>query len=794
MTNINNELSELLKGIFFEELKNINEYIPIIKNSKNITKIIPFFLTHSKNNKEDINYIINLINLIQNFFKINNNLIPLFMNNNFYANGKTFYECLIKLYLEEYICEENKLFIEELMKTININYSISKNIIEIIYQNLSQYFRNCKKNILTPNLLGRYLNLLSLMYSDPYSIIEDKEQNRIKNYLYFNGIDSKFSFILNKFSNNHVPDFPTLEKGFSFVFWIKLDLKLINEYFKILDDNIDINLIKINIGGKLLIVKLINPKSIIIANKEFSTKIIDIDKLFNYDDWNNIIFTVEKKKNKLLTKLYINNNQIDNFVYFTEKINWKEKINNIDLFENLLGKVSSILFFSFVIDIDLVIFFSTIKGFYKKKLLKDFLFLIDKEYSNINYKRNIDNKVDTKINNKLKLKLKDHNISNLICFFCPFTFDKYKNTIEDVFGNFICKFGINDGVNFYKNNTKDIQNLGGINNLLPIMELMLSSLKKEIPYNSIDNNIFNEKNFLSFLIIIQKILYTEKTCKIYEKETKFFPSLSIFFEKIPSRYYTMNILQSILNIINISLSKDETKKKKNSSELMKLLILNLNMLLKFPKNLHIELWDNIHNILIKNLEIIKNTLNTSKICLFIKYYDEERYTKFCCKKHACLINEKENESYRNYLMIPELNLRIDKLFNIIQFYIDNSKEDKIFKDIFKLLSLDLSPCLQNRIILLYISHFMNEKIDEEIKKKTLYNLLKNNFIEISKYVLKISLLDTRTYIFKLFNILTTDYKNIIYEYFKQNSIIVSEIVQFFRLNIFHTNLIIDINF
>ena len=500
MTNINNELSELLKGIFFEELKNINEYIPIIKNSKNITKIIPFFLTHSKNNKEDINYIINLINLIQNFFKINNNLIPLFMNNNFYANGKTFYECLIKLYLEEYICEENKIFIEELMKTININYSISKNIIEIIYQTLSQYFRNCEKNILTPNLLGRYLNLLSLMYSDPHSIIEDKEQNEIKNYLYFNGIDSKFSFILNKFSNNHVSDFPTLEKGFSFVFWIKLDFKLINEYFKILDDNIDINLIKINIGGKLLIVKLINPKSIIIANKEFSTKIIEIDKLFNYDDWNNIIFTVEKKKNKLLTKLYINNNQIDNFVYFTEKINWKEKINNIDLFENLLGKVSSILFFSFVIDIDLVIFFSTIKGFYKKKLLKDFLFLIDKEYSNINYKRNIDNKVDTKINNKLKLKLKDHNISNLICFFCPFTFDKYKNTIEDVFGNFICKFGINDGVNFYKNKKKDIQNLGGINNLLPIMELMLSSLKKEIPYNSIDNNTFNEKNFLSFLI------------------------------------------------------------------------------------------------------------------------------------------------------------------------------------------------------------------------------------------------------------------------------------------------------
>ena len=793
MSNINNELSELLKGIFFEELENIYEYVPIIRNSKNITKIIPFFLTHSKNNEEDMNSIINLVNLLQKFFKINNNLIPLFMNNNFYAIGKTFYECLIKLYLEEYICEENKLFIEELMKTININYSISKNIIETIYQNLSQYLRNCGKNILTQSLLGRYLNLLSLMYSDPYSIIEDKEQNQIQNYIYFNGIDSQLSFVLNKFSNNHISDFPTLEKGFSVVFWIKLDFKLINEYFKILDDNIDINLIKINIGGELLIVKLIDPKSIIIANKEFSTKIIEIDKIFNYDDWNNIIFTVEKKKNKLLTKLYINNNQIDNFVYFTEKINWKEKINNIDLFENLLGKVSSILFFSFVIDMDLIIFFSTIKGFYKKKLVKDFLFLIDKEYSYLNYTKKTDNKSNTKINNKLKLKLKDHNINNLICFFCPFTFDKYKNTIDDVFGNFICKLGINDGVNFYKNKSKDIQSLGGIHNLLPIMEIMFSSLKKENPYNAIDINIFNEKNFLSFLIIIQKILYAEKTSKIYEKETKFFSSLSIFLEKIPSRYYTMNILQNILNIINISLSKDETKRKQNACQLIKLLILNENIILKFPKNLHIELWDNIYNILTKNIDLIKNTLNTTKICLFIKFYDEERYTKFCCKQHASFLNEKQANSNLKYLMNPELNLRINKLFNIIQFYIDNSKEDKIFKDIFKLLTLDLSPCLQNKIILLYITHFSNEKIDAEIKKKTLYNLLKNNFIDISEYVLKISLLDTRIYIFKLFNLFTTNYKKTIYEYFKQNSLSVSEIVQFFSLNIFPTNIIIEVD-
>jgi len=84
MTNINNELKELLNEIFYNDPENINRHFPIIKNSNNIAKIVPYFITHNTNNTEDIKYTMNLINILQEFFKMNNNLIHLFMKNSIY--------------------------------------------------------------------------------------------------------------------------------------------------------------------------------------------------------------------------------------------------------------------------------------------------------------------------------------------------------------------------------------------------------------------------------------------------------------------------------------------------------------------------------------------------------------------------------------------------------------------------------------------------------------------------------------------------------------------------------------
>ena len=366
MSNINKEISLLLKEIFYELPKKENEFIPIIKSSNNIKKIIPFLLTYNTNKEEDINQIINFIFIIKEFFKINNNLIPLFMKKSVFSHNMSFYECLINLYLNESINDEDKIILIELINYINSKYSISKHNLEYIYQKLSTYFTNEAKNKLTEKLLYRYLNLLNHIYTDKSKIIRDKNNKEINNFIYFNGINSGLSFMTNKNSCNLNSDFPTLEKGCSISFWINLDRNLTEEYFKILTDKKYINIIKINIGGQIIFLQLINPDNLRISNKDTCTNEIQINQIFNYNEWNNIIFIIEKIKGKrLASKIYINNNLINGSLNLEENINPKEKINNINLFENFLGKISSIIFFSFIIDQNLISYCPQLKVFIK---------------------------------------------------------------------------------------------------------------------------------------------------------------------------------------------------------------------------------------------------------------------------------------------------------------------------------------------------------------------------------------------------------------------------------------------
>ena len=57
-------------------------------------------------------------------------------------------------------------------------------------------------------------------------------------------------------------------------------------------------------------------------------------------------------------------------------------------------------------------------------------------------------------------------------------------------------------------------------------------------------------------------------------------------------------------------------------------------------------------------------------------------------------------------MNPDLNAKTGKLFEIIQLYLDKlSHEDEDDINLFKLICLDFSPCIQKKIISIYISHF-----------------------------------------------------------------------------------------
>ena len=109
-------------------------------------------------------------------------------------------------------------------------------------------------------------------------------------------------------------------------------------------------------------------------------------------------------------------------------------------------------------------------------------------------------------------------------------------------------------------------------------------------------------------------------------------------------------------------------------------------------------------------------------------------------------------------------------------------------NLYKALTLDLSPCLKKKIIQIYIMYFLNEKIPKKTKEKTLNNLLNNNYFEITEYTLSVSLLDVRSEIFKLFHIIFLKYKENISEYITQKSLNRNHILSYMSANILPYNI------
>ena len=66
-------------------------------------------------------------------------------------------------------------------------------MIEIIYQNLSKYFRNEAIYILDEEYIIKHLKVLNLLL-----INSNNKKEEIENYIYFNGINSKITLEINK--------------------------------------------------------------------------------------------------------------------------------------------------------------------------------------------------------------------------------------------------------------------------------------------------------------------------------------------------------------------------------------------------------------------------------------------------------------------------------------------------------------------------------------------------------------------------------------------------------------------
>ena len=111
------------------------------------------------------------------------------------------------------------------MNIILYKISIHKIAIECIYQKFYNFFDNDKINANNNFFLG------SRIYKISYgSYILKISDTHIENYFYFNGKNSLLNFNVNKNSKNLTPNFPTLEFGSTFIFWLFLKKDLLFEY------------------------------------------------------------------------------------------------------------------------------------------------------------------------------------------------------------------------------------------------------------------------------------------------------------------------------------------------------------------------------------------------------------------------------------------------------------------------------------------------------------------------------------------------------------------------------------
>ena len=679
-----------LGDIFIESDSTSNKLIPIIKSSMQIPNLISYLNDEKNGYKNKINLIHHLIPL----FKSNENILAIFIEKGTNNNSPNLFHVLINLYLNKNAHKEDLSKIEELINIILYNIPIPKTAIEYIYQKLSNFFDNNENK--ENKTFFRCLRILKIFYG---SDIPKKSDKHIKNYFYFNGKNSLLNFNVNKNSKNLNSDFPTLECGFTFIFWLYLQKDLLQYFFTYFPSTI-IRLININIIGHNIQLILKNINSIVISlDKKEVEKINLTNTKFKFDDWNFICFYMTqeiKGKQGACLKLIINSSEELIKVELKDDFPLYEIIKSINLFENLIGKVSSVLFFSFCIDNKLMELLRNEykRGFYKNKYLFQFLYSNEKDYfKNVkNYKYCNKFKKENTSSKYLNINSHDQHVKNLMVFFCPFTYNKDYKIVDDIFGNFIGVLNQNDGVITYKNYIKSLDNIGGINNLLPLGELMLLNNK---------NNLAKE-SFEEFIQII-KIIFSNNLKSLSEAYSlNFFSTLALFLERLDKNIFNEKILETFL-----LLGKEELNYSKNNIILYNIenenekdnfirdILLNIKIIEKFDIQTQILLWDKLFFYFKSDYYQIKESFNISKISTLLKFYDENKYSEYCCQYHANLFNYKNNVSIMN----PDMNTKISKLFEIIQLYLDKlTHEDEDDINLFKLLCLDFSPCIQQKII------------------------------------------------------------------------------------------------
>ena len=676
------ENTDYLSDIFnSEDKESLQQYQ--IQNFKNIPQLLRSFQKDENTKKYPIT-----LDKITEIFQFLKSAFRTFRLNIIYFNkysNDQLYDIFIDFYINnDYSSDELDDLCLQIIDILVNNIDISKTIIDSIIQKFAKFYYSLEEPKPNYEYLSKLLKLLNHLYGTNLNL------KKPKHYYYFSGLE--------KYEKNfiHYPlENPNQTMGITL--WFKTC------------NNQKGEIISLTNGKYESIIRLIIEKNDLCLIQGKDKVIIKTD--FYSNDYNSVSFYIKFSKKKLSVALYLNEKHV------LKEQSLPDKDENIDanlllIGKNFFGEMTSILITKGAVNFE---------DYKKMSLTFPFGLVNEKDIINFN-------------NEFSKVAL------NLRSIHLPYggKYNLYNNKKIDLI------FGENTGVNIYRAFQKKINLLGGINIILPIIELL---------YLNIELCLEHKDLYYNFFEIILTILKFKKKNVENAINNKFFMILSIFIEKMPEELFDKNIHQIIIDLaMNIFFYHSKFPLYLDYCDYV---LLNEKIVFKFIAAEQVNCWEQIYKYYEQG---DKFTLPVNKLITIITCNDNKYSTgnEICCKMHYdCYLEEYKPKGIK--IMDPDFNTKTENLFLLLKGIIltDKNKE-KNYKDIINILPFNNSPCLIGKILEFIIEQFTkksekkekekeNKKVKEiifnifssEEYKIILFNLLFSEFLDIKFITIKL---------------------------------------------------------
>ena len=754
-----------IEQLFYEPIKELNNFL-ILKENITYEDFIDLYVK-SSSSEEKINLLKSLIDIFSHekallnicYFCLKNNKLTEIelelednddkSNINFLLPQENFQSWLIEQFFSEKN-EQIKLNLKEIFIIVSSVFGINKYYLSEIYEQLTKiYFYSEEQDNININNLFVNLKFLACSYglninNDISKNIKVKGDDKNKNekmdmnYIY-NNKPYNFYFFKGKESIKINPTLSSNEKskindGITIFTCFRCILNPIycnkdkvgnknmianihSTIFNIIFNNGNKLLLKID-GKMNLILVLLDNKNTSYNNSGLILGKIDENKWYNIS----ISLNTIKKNKKFPINIIINNTpntQIKEIECENVKIN---EINNIILYNNFAGFATDFIVFNKLVDKDITnLYHYKFKyGLYKYNHVTKFIEQI---------KNNI-------LENLIILLIPNNNNGNN-------EIENLSNTYESsnrLINNFDIKYFslISDKVNIINviiNNRYDkkISLLGGIENILPFIEILTKISKDDIGN---ELNLF-QNCLLVILSIINSILINKNANLESISKSNFFEILSTFLQNLSITTFTKDIkeifndeiMNTIINLANylFNIEKNEIFDKICIKSFLNNFLFNIKIINKFSLKNQNLIFDFISNNITKiNTEEIL-LFNIDNLLFILQYYNENYREFFCCDYHQNFYGE-------NNKKIIDLKNIFNSVTQIIG-KISNFNED-IYIKILHFLLIWNKPCLIKYIIK---NIFLENLAKVNKNKKEVNKNEKNKFV---KYLVKNDLLNT----------------------------------------------------